>query len=158
MVTNLGKYHPLKYPTLIQVEIWFLKRNAISGRKIAKERGVTPAFISKTLKEANKRIKILLKSTAKTNKISLDFISPEHGFAKGRSHMFGIKAYITFSPENGIQVWYVHKGNCSTCEEFSHCRDLLIKEFKERNIKIDNPQLRPTDLGDILLKHLEELA
>jgi hypothetical protein len=158
MLTNFGKYHSIKYPTRTQVEIWFLKRNALSGRKIAKQKDVSPAFVSKTLKIANKRIKSLLENTAKTNKISLDLVSAELGFAKGQSRIFNITAYITFSPENGLQVWYNHKGDCATCEEFFHCRTVLLQEFKERNIKLDNAQLQPTDLGDYLFQKLEEMA
>ncbi|MFX0152659.1 MAG: PCYCGC motif-containing (lipo)protein [Candidatus Hodarchaeota archaeon] len=158
MVTNFGKYHRIRYPTKTQVEIWFLKRNDISGRKIAKQKDVTPAFISKTLKIANKRIKSLLENTAKANKISLNLISAELGFAKGKSHIFNLAAYITFSPENGVQVWYDHKGDCATCEEFTHCRTVLLQEFKERNIKLDNTQLRPTDLGDYLFQKLEDMV
>lgn len=156
MVTGFGKYHSLKYPTKTQVEIWFLKRNALSGRKIAKQKDVTPAFISKTLKEANKRIKALLEHTAKSSKISLDLLNPELGFAKGKSQIFNLTAYITFSPENNIQVWYEHKGDCSSCDQFDHCRSVLLQEFKERDIKLDNPHLRPTDLGDFLFRTLEE--
>jgi hypothetical protein len=158
MVINLGKYQRIRYPTKTQVEVWFLKRNALSGRKIAKRKDVSPAFISKTLKEANNRIEALLENTAKANKITLELLSAKQGFAKGRSHMFDVTAYITFSPENGVQVWYEHKGDCSSCEELSHCRKILLQEFKERNIKIDNPQLRPTDLGDYLFQKLEEIA
>jgi hypothetical protein len=158
MLINFGKYQRIRYPTQTQVEVWFLKRNALSGRKIAKQRNVTPAFISRTLKEANKRIKTLLENTAQANKITLDRISAELGFAKGKSHMFDRTAYITFSPENGVQVWYDHKGDCTTCEELTHCRKILLQEFKERNIKIDNPQLRPTNLGDILFQKLEEMV
>jgi len=158
MVTSFGKYQRLKYPTKTQIEVWFLKRNDLSGRKIAKQKEVTPAFISKTLKEANKRVKSLLENAAKANKITLDLISAEQGFAKGKSHMFHLAAYITFSPENGIQVWYDHKGDCATCEEFTRCRNVLLQEFKERNIKLNNPQLRPTDLGDLLFQKLEEKA
>ncbi|UCE12477.1 MAG: hypothetical protein JSV04_09805 [Candidatus Heimdallarchaeota archaeon] len=158
MVTSFGKYQPLKYPTKTQVEIWFLKRNDLSGRKIAKQKDVTPAFISKTLKEANKRVKSLLGNAAKANKITLDLISAEQGFAKGKSHMFNQTAYITFSPENGIQVWYDHKGECSICEEFEECRKVLLQEFKARNLKLDNPTQRPTDLGELLFKTLEEMV
>ena len=70
MLTNIGKYFQLKYPTRAQVEIWILKRNNLSGRKIAQQRDVTPAFVSKTLKEANKRIKSLLKSSDKAKTFS----------------------------------------------------------------------------------------
>ena len=158
MLTFLGNYRPIKYPSKTQVEVWFMKRNEIIGAEIAKHKNVTPAFVSKTLKEANKRIKILLEGTAKANKISLDLINEKIGFARGRSHMFELTAYITFSPENGVQVWYDHKGECSSCNEFSRCRKTILLELKERNIKINNPSLRPTDLGEYLFRKLEEMV
>lgn len=157
MLTDLGKYHKLKYPTKTQVEIWFLKRGDLSGRSIASQKDVSPAFISKTLKEANKRIKSLLESTAKANKISLELISDEQGFARGRSHMFDITAYITFSPENGIHVWYDHEGDCVKCHEYAHCRKVLLQEFKERNIRINDPKKRPSDLGNDLFRKIQEM-
>ena len=136
MLTNIGKYFQLKYPSQAQVEIWFLKRNNLSGRKIAQQRDVTPAFVSKTLKEANKRIESLLKSTAKANKITPEIISPELGFIKGKSHMFNCTAYITFSPQNSIQVWYDHKGNCATCEDFSLCKQFYFRSLKSEILRL----------------------
>ena len=135
-----------------------MKRNNISGRKIAKQRNVTPGFISKTLKEANNRIESLLEYSARANKITPELISKELGFIKGKSHMFNCTAFITFSPENGVQVWYDHIGDCVSCDEFTHCKTILLQEFKERNIRLENPQMRPTDMGKLLFKTLEEMV
>lgn len=126
------------------------------GREIANQQKVSPAFVSKTLKEAKRRIKELLEDVARMNKITLEIVSEEQGFARGHSHIFNISGYITFSPQNGVNVWYEHKGECTSCDEYNHCREVLIQEFKERKIPIQNPTLRPTDLGEILFKHLEE--
>ena len=100
MLNRFGKYRRIRYPTESQVEIWYLKRNNLSGKKIAKKKEVTPAFVSKSFVEAKKRIKSLLTETAISNKISLDLINETLGFARGHSHMFNVKSYITFSPKN----------------------------------------------------------
>ncbi|MHA2105466.1 MAG: hypothetical protein ACW981_18735 [Candidatus Hodarchaeales archaeon] len=147
-----------KYPSEKQLEIWYLNRSQKSGRSIAKQLNVSPAFVSKSLKQGNQRIKVLFENTARSNKIKLDLLDPELGFARGYSHMLDIKAYITFSPTNGIQVWYEDKGDCANCEVFKECRTALLQEFKERNISIANPTLAPTNLGDELFKKLEELS
>ena len=156
MLTEFNKYRRISYPTETQVEIWILKRNNISGKKIAEEKEVTPAFVSKSFVEAKKRIKSLFKETAKSNKISLNLIDDTLGFARGFSHMFNVAAYITFSPKNGVQVWYDHEGDCISCERYGLCRNILLQEYQERNIKVENPHLRPTDLGNQLFKLLEE--
>ncbi len=147
----------LKYPTEKQLEIWKLKRDKLKGKEIAKQKAVTTGFVSKTLIDANERIRGLLENAAYMNKITLEVLSEEVGFARGQSHMLGgIQCYITFSPQNGVQVWYEHKGECVNCEKYTMCRDILIQEFKERNIHLNNPQLRPTDLTEVLFQHLEE--
>jgi hypothetical protein len=156
MLTSFDSYKRIRYPTKKQVEIWFQKRNKISGEKIAKQKEVSPAFVSKAFVEAKKRIKSLLEETAKSNKITLSLINESIGFAKGFNHTFNVESYITFSPKNGIQVWYDHEGECTVCERYGQCRKILLQEYKERDIKIENPQLRPTDLGKQLFKILEE--
>ncbi|MFQ5979623.1 MAG: hypothetical protein ACE5OZ_15960 [Candidatus Heimdallarchaeota archaeon] len=90
------------------------------------------------------------------NKISLDLISEQLGYARGQSHMFDVPAYITFSPKNGVQVWYEDKGECVTCEKYNFCRQVIIQEFKERNLKLETPSLQPTLLVEALIAKLEE--
>ncbi|MFX0051729.1 MAG: hypothetical protein ACFFAJ_11485 [Candidatus Hodarchaeota archaeon] len=147
----------VKYPTETQIEIWSLKRKQLTGREIAIKRSITPGMVSKTLTEANKRVKALLQNAAYMNKITLDITSPEYGYARGKSHMLGVNGYITYSPKNGVQVWYDHKGDCVQCDKYPQCRESILQEFKERNIKIENPTLRPTDLVEILLTTVERM-
>jgi hypothetical protein len=155
MLTGFNSYRRIRYPTETQVEIWFLKRNKISGKEIAEQKEVSPAFVSKAFVEAKNRIRSLLEETAKSNKTTLDLIDETIGFAKGYNHTFNVTSYITFSPKNGIQVWYDHEGECIVCERYGQCRKILLQEYKERDIKIEDPQLRPTDLGKQLFKILE---
>jgi transcriptional regulator len=148
-------YRRQKHPTERQITIWTLKRNNLTGKEIAKQIEVDPGFVSRSLKEANKRVRDLLEEAGRMNKIKLKIINGELGIARGHSHIFNISAHITFSPNNGLQVWYEHKGDCTSCEEFSECRRALLQEFTERNIKIPDTTLRPTDLSDLLFKKIE---
>ncbi|MFX0053170.1 MAG: hypothetical protein ACFE8U_17985 [Candidatus Hermodarchaeota archaeon] len=148
----------VKYPTDKQLEIWELKRTKLTGKEIAAQKEVTPGFVSKTLTEANQRIKGMLENAAHMNKITIDLMNEELGFARGQSHMFNVRCYITFSPKNSVQVWYEHKGDCVSCEKFTLCREILLQEFKERNLQIEKPSMRPTDLVDLLFQKLEEMV
>jgi hypothetical protein len=152
--------HPrkVKYPTEKQVTIWQLNRENLTGREIAKKMESDPGFVSRSLKEANKRVKGLLENAARMNKIKLDKLNEELGIARGVSHVVNLKTYITYSPVNGVQVWYDHEGDCVTCDEFVECRAGLIQEFKERNIEIPSPTMRPTDLSELLVKKIEEMV
>ncbi len=99
-----------RYPTDKQVQIWNLKRENFTGKEIAKKLNADPGFVSRSLKEANTRIKGLLENVARMNKIKLDLLNEELGVARGHSHMFNIKTYITFSPTNGINICMTMKG------------------------------------------------
>jgi hypothetical protein len=147
-----------KYPSDAQLDIWNLNRNKIPGKKIAKLKDVTPAFVSKTLKITNKRIEDLLVNHGKANRITLEHIDPVLGFAKGYHHSLQDTAHITFSPQNGVQVWYEHEGDCTDCEIFDECRKMLLNEFKERDLTPKNQTLAPTDLADELFINLEILS
>lgn len=157
-------YFTLKYPSRKQIELWNLRRGQLisgkplQGKEIAKQQEISPASVSKTLTDADGRIRLLLENAARMNTIHLELLSPALGYARGQSLVFKTKAYITYSPVNGLKVWYTHQGNCAGCEEFGMCRQAIYQEFKERNLPIPNPPLRPTDLIEVLIEQLEELV
>ena len=72
-----SKFITLKYPTLLQIEIWLLKRNKMSGVQIARTKQISRATVSKTLKKANERVKSLLENAARMNKIHLDILNED---------------------------------------------------------------------------------
>ncbi|MHA2095433.1 MAG: hypothetical protein ACW98F_12510 [Candidatus Hodarchaeales archaeon] len=127
----------------------------MNGKEIAKKKEITTASVSKSLKEANSRIDDLLKNTARSNKVQLDLISPKLGYARGYAPALKLRVYITYSPINGIQVWYDHQGECEMCEELNGCRQSLLQEFKERNLNVPSKTIRPTDLSAVLFTKIE---
>lgn len=146
----------IKYPTDKQLIIWKLKRDQLNQKEIADKRDVTIGFVSKSLSEANRRIEGLLENAANGNKISLKVLNGELGYARGKSHMFDVKAYITFSPKNGVQVWYQDKGDCINCGKYGYCREVIQQEFAERNLKLESPSLQPTLLIEKLITEIEK--
>ncbi|MFQ5980534.1 MAG: hypothetical protein ACE5OZ_20545 [Candidatus Heimdallarchaeota archaeon] len=157
-------YFTLKYPSKKQIELWNLRREQLAsdkplqGKEIAKQQEISPASVSKALTNADDRIRLLLENAARMNTIHLELLSPALGYARGQSLVFKVKAYITYSPVNGVKVWYAHQGDCAGCEEFGMCRQAIYQEFKERNLSIPNPPLRPTDLIETLIEQLEGLV
>ncbi len=150
-------YQNIKYPSATQVVIWQLKRAQHTGKRIAEQKQISPASVSKFLKEANARVLALLKNAAKMNKIHLELNSARFGFARGYSHVFNVPAYITYSPVNGVNVWYHHEGTCEACDDFTPCRKSLIKEFEERNIEVPDDVIRPTFLAEIIFEKIEKM-
>ncbi|UCG70620.1 MAG: hypothetical protein JSV09_06275 [Thermoplasmata archaeon] len=133
-----------------------MKRNKqMIGNEIAETKAITTATVSKSLKEAKDRIANLLKNTARSNKVKLDLISPKLGYARGYSPTLKLRVYITYSPINGIQVWYDHQGECAMCEELNGCKQALFQEFKEREIEIPSKTMPPTDLSAFLFTQIE---
>jgi hypothetical protein len=114
-----------RYPTKQQSLIWLKRRSNIPPSVIAKELKVSRPFVSQAQKIAEGRIKKLLLSAAQMNRISIDDMSTEFGFARGYNPMNNAKTYITFSPEYNVQVWFDHEGDCGKCELHSECDRIL---------------------------------
>lgn len=148
----------IKYPSQQQAEFWVLRRNDHQTvSEIAKSKKISDAAVSQTLKKATNRIRALLESTARTNKICLEIIAPELGYGRGKSRIFKVKAYITYSPFNGVNVWYDHDSDCGTCEEQDDCQSLIVREYQERKIPVPNENLPPAELSERLFQRLEAL-
>jgi len=115
----------LRYPTKQQGLIWLKRRSKIPPSIIAKELKVSRPFVSQAQKIAEQRIEKLLLTAAQMNRITIDHIAPEFGFALGYNPATEAKTYITYSPEFKVQVWVDHEGECSECELNSECDRIL---------------------------------
>lgn len=123
----------LRYPSEKQAVIWLKRRQGIAPSIIAERLNVSRAYVSKSLKQAENRIRLLLEHEANVNRIRLHHISQRHGLAMGYCAAHKTETTITYSPTLGIQVWYDHEGDCDSCSEFSECTkllDIIAKEWK----------------------------
>ncbi len=114
-----------RYPTKQQNIIWLKRRNRIAPSVIAKELDVSRPFVSQAQKIAEQRIENLLLAAAQMNRITINHISPEFGFALGYNPANESNTYITYSPEFRVQVWFDHEGDCHSCELNSECDRIL---------------------------------
>jgi hypothetical protein len=150
-------YSHFRYPTKQQSQIWLKRRSKVPPSIIAKELKVSRPFVSQAQKIAEGRIKKLLLSAAQMNRISIDDISTESGFARGFNPATSAKTYITFSPEFRVQIWFDHEGDCGKCELYSECDRILRGLAVEWEFSIPkemNPSQVAKTLFDKIMRRL----
>ncbi len=126
----------LRYPTKQQNMIWLRRRKEEAPSRIADDLNVSRPFISKAQRIAEARITKLLKNAAAINRISVENLSAKHGFAVGCCHTYNTNTFITYSPEFGVNVWFEHSGDCSSCDRRGECDHILRGLAKEWDIKV----------------------
>ena len=146
------------YLTPTQMAIWRLRFDGNSQAEISRRTGVTRQTINKAFGAIDSKVTKALLEAAKVNRLEIRRVDMERGFLLGRSSAFGLDAMVTFSDENGVQIWYRGEGDCSTCEESASCREALLKEARLRGIKAP-PNFRnldPSRIADLLYERLTE--
>jgi len=139
----------LRYPTKQQSAIWLRRRQKDQPSNIAEDMTVSRPYVSQAQRIAEERIGSLLKHTAKVNRIVLDNLSSEYGFAVGYCHAHDSQTYITYSHKMGVQVWFSHKGDCDSCDLNENCNEVLRNLAEEWEITLAK-DLAPTQLGETL--------
>jgi DNA-binding CsgD family transcriptional regulator len=139
------------YLTPKQLQIWDYKRTGLQEASIARELQVSRQTVHKALGIAHAKIEESLEETARINKIKIQTVNPMRGFLLGYSSHFKTKTLITFSTQNGIQVWYKHEGDCKNCDQLKECKEALIAEAKDRNITLPDDCL-PSAYAEMLFK------
>jgi hypothetical protein len=144
-----------RYPTNKQNAIWLKRRQNIAPSQIATQLKVSRPFVSQAQKIAERRIKKLLINAAEVNRIKIQNLSTEYGFAVGFCPTHQSKTYITYSPEYRVQVWFDHEGDCDTCEESDHCTKILRGLAIEWEIGLPN-NVPPTKIAKTLFTKIME--
>jgi transcriptional regulator len=144
------------YLTPKQKNLWRLRFDGHSQSEISRKTGVTRQTINKAFGVIDTKVTKALLEGAKFNKIEISSLNMERGYLLGHSMEFGLEALMTFSDENGLQIWYKGEGNCSKCENIESCRKNLVKEAEIRGIQIPlNPENEvPSRIADILFEEI----
>ncbi|MDF1540238.1 MAG: hypothetical protein P1Q69_15195 [Candidatus Thorarchaeota archaeon] len=145
----------LRYPTEQQSQIWLARRQGIAPSDIADKMGVTRAFVSKSLRSAEKRIEDLINHTAQINRIQLHHISSRHGMGIGYCAAYKSETIIAYSSKMGIQVWFDHHGDCDSCADFKECTRFLSTMSKEWKIPLAS-NAEPTRVAQHLFGAIEK--
>ena len=139
----------IRYPTKQQSTVWLRRRQKNLPSDIAKELAVSRPYVSQAQRIAEERIESLFRHIAKVNRIDLQHMSAEDGFAVGFCHAHDSLTYITYSHKMGVQVWYSHIGDCNSCDMKQDCNEVLRNLSEEWEIPIPE-DLAPTQLGEML--------
>jgi transcriptional regulator len=144
------------YLTPKQRTIWRLRFDGNSQSEISRRTGVTRQTVNKTLGVIDSKVTRALLEAAKVNRIDVRRLEMEGGFLLGHSNAFDLDAMVTYSDENGIQVWYRGEGDCGTCDEYASCKSALLREADVRGIELpeDVDALEPSRLADIIFEGL----
>ncbi|MFW9912723.1 MAG: hypothetical protein ACFFEU_09635 [Candidatus Thorarchaeota archaeon] len=139
----------LRFPTKQQSRIWLRRRRRERPSEIAKELNLSRPYVSMEQREAETRIKRLIEHAASVNRVKVDRLSARYGIAEGYCHANKAQTYITYSPKIGVLNWYIHKGDCGTCDIRHQCKEALLALAEEWEIH-GPPDMPPTELGEYL--------
>lgn len=133
-------------------DIWDLARSGLPQTGIADKLGISRQAVNQALQEATSKVTKALTETATINKIQIESIDSTNGMLTGWSREFSVKAVISVTKRDGMQVWYEHVADCVHCDKFYGCRAYLFKIAKERGTKLTKEQkkLVPSKLAQQL--------
>ena len=146
------------YLTPKQRSFWRLRFDGLTQAEISREMCVTRQTVNKAFSVIDSKVTKALLEAAQLNRVEISRLDMERGFLLGRSQVFGLDTLITFSDENGIQLWYRGDGRCSECEVVDGCREKLLIEAKVRGIRPpdESETMNPTTLADLLFEKIME--
>jgi len=130
----------------MQSLIWLRRRQKDRPSEIAKDLNVSRPYVSMEQNRAEDRIKKLMQHAASVNRVKIERLSARYGIAEGYCHTYDSRTYIVYSPKMGVQNWYVHQGECGTCDLEAQCKETLRTLAEEWEIGIP-PEMPPTELG-----------
>jgi len=140
-----------------QFAFWKMRRSGSPNITIANLLGISRQAVSKALLVMDEKIESALREMAQANQIAIDTINAERGILLGRSIPFVTPAIIFVSEKHGLQVWYEHDGECSTCQRYTECIELLWDYATELGIRIEKTA-DPTKMAEELFTKVKALV
>jgi len=125
-----------------------------------------PAYVSRVLNRARKKIEKALRSHASSHRLDIESVQDYKGLLIGFDYQAGAQVYIVYTIRLGTIVWYKHdsysgllcdgtpigngkvSGTKKQCPKFNECRhtlDTILKEYNlEEKLRPDEEQLYMT--------------
>ena len=140
---------PRAYLTDRQLEIWRLLLRHSSKAEIGRRLGVTRQAIHDTEGIITPKVDGALQHAADANMLDVLSVNSSKGVLLGYSPSTKERVIVTFSATNGVQTWHYQQPDCGVCEWVDRCRDRLIQEAAERDVRIpeDMTGLPPSKLA-----------
>lgn len=138
-------------------DIWDLRRTGLPQIGIADKLGISRQAVNQALQEATEKVTKALSEAAQINKIGVESIDSTTGTLTGWSREFAVKAVISVTRRDGMQVWYEHIADCAHCTKFHACQAYLFRSAKERGMRLtkDQKKLAPSKLAQFLFGMVE---
>jgi len=133
-------------------DIWDMARTGLQQIDIAERLDISRQAVNQALQEATAKVTKALTETATINKIAVESIDSSSGLLTGWSREFSVRAVISVTKRDGMQVWYEHVADCGHCTRYYACMAYLSRSAKERGIKLTREQkkLTPSKLAQLL--------
>ncbi len=121
-----------------QSQFWELRDRGLNLSQIARLLGITRQSVSKTLIQADRAVRETMTDVAQAYKITVYRVNQEKGILSGYSKALGSSIFMTFSPKEGLNVWYKHSGSCRGCEKEEECRRVILGEAERLGIPLSD--------------------
>jgi hypothetical protein len=104
------------------------------------EKEWSPAYVSRILNRARKKIAKALIERANSHRLDIESLLDYKGLLIGFDYQANAQVYIIFTERLGIIVWYKHDSYagklCRECPKESECREILDTIMEEYNINM----------------------
>jgi hypothetical protein len=143
--------------------VWREFQRGMNTSAIAEEHKAeawTPAYVSRVLNRARKKIAKTLKEHANSHRLDIETLLDYKGLLIGFDYQTSAQVYIIFTEELGTIVWYKHESYagklCPECPKEKDCRETLDTIIQEYNIplRVDEKQLCMTDQATAVFNKL----
>lgn len=144
------------YLTPRQRHLWGLKLIGLTESDISRREEISRQSVHIILDVAQEKVSQALQEAADINRIEVKHVDFSRGILFGKSLEFGHKVVITYSPSNGIRIWYAHDDDCQECKLDKSWVRVILKEAEERRIEVneDELQLPPHKLARLVFSKM----
>jgi len=112
---------------------------------IASKLGISRQAVNQALLEATEKVAKALTEAALINKIEVESVNPIDGILSGWSREFSVKAVITLTRKDGIQVWYEHELTAPTATSSFPAKPI----FSEARLSLESSSRRSKKVATI---------
>jgi len=137
------------YLTPRETSVWDLRRRKNSQSEIGRLMGFSRQASHHTLELIDVKVEKAFEEAASTNGLEVKRMNLVDGIMEAYSPVYKVPVFVSLSRANGLRVWYLHEGECGTCQHEKGCRSFLEKEAAERGIELNTNDLNqmPTQLA-----------
>jgi hypothetical protein len=137
------------YLTPRETSVWDLRRRKNTQSEIGRLMGFSRQASHHALELIDEKVEKAFDEAASTNGLEVKNVNLVDGIMEAYSPVHKVPVFVSLSRANGLRVWYMHEGECNTCQHEKGCRSFLEKEAAERGIDLheENMDQPPTQLA-----------